>query len=228
MTGQARQRTPTPPSSVADQADLDCVRGALEKRRAGRRLTTSEIAAIRRFEKRRGAEQRRVAYSCVPQSELVPMLATTRKTLLEWEAAGMPVDRNHGPISYDLYKILPWMRSRAMGETDGGDVSKRAAEIKLLIRREAALQLKMQILSGELVHRDEVEIGRCERIKMVRSGLEALKRSLAPAVLELGETTTLDQAEALIWDYVEPLLAAFARKKTPVRTPEKGGPDGKA
>lgn len=204
------QPSTIPPPSLSHQVLFDQVRSALERRRAGQRITTSEIAAIRRYERQRATQQRQAAYHAVPQTELVPMLATTRKTLLEWETAGMPVDRDNGPISYDLYKVLPWIRSRSVGETGGGDVSKRAAEIKLLVRREAALQLKMQIMSGELVHRDDVQAASVAKIRMVKAGLEALRHALAPAVLELDDHATLDQASALIWDYVEPLLNAFA------------------
>ncbi len=189
---------------------LDHVRQALKRRRAGQRRTASEIAAIRRYERQRATQKRQAAYHAVPQTELVPMLATTRKSLLEWEAAGLPANRDTKPITYDLFRVLPWLKARWMGEIGGGDLSKRAAEIKLLVRREAALQLKMQIMSGELVHRDDVQAASVAKIRMVKAGLEALRHALAPAVLELDDHATLDQASALIWDYVEPLLNAFA------------------
>jgi len=77
-------------------------------------------------------------------------------------------------VYFNTAEALAWLRRHWAGGGSGdADTSKRAAEIKLLVRREAALQLKMQIMSGELVHRDDVQRNNCERIKMVRSGLEA-------------------------------------------------------
>lgn len=200
---------------MADQAELDRVRAALQRRREGGQLGAADVAAIRRYEERRAAEQRRAALRSVPQVDLVEVLGIPRKTLLEWERDGLPVLRSGRAVSYDLYAVLPWLRRRWAEGNGSGDTTKRAAEIKLLIRREAALQLKMQLLSGELIHRDDVERENCRKVASVRSGLEALKLSLAPAMLELGEEVTLDQAQAVIWEYVEPLLRAFSGRPAP-------------
>jgi len=201
-----------PAASVAEQAELDRVRRALERRRAGQTLGASDVKAIRDYEEKRASQAWWSRSRRMPQKDLCTLLGVNREQIRRWKAADLPSEQDGHDVYFDLAAVIAWLRRYWQGgiEGDGVETSKRAAEIKLLIRREAALQLKMQILSGELVHRDDVERGRCERIKMVRSGLEALKRSLAPAVLELGEETTLDQAEALIWDYVEPLLKAFS------------------
>lgn len=211
MGKQHKQPAKTPKvTSVADAVEAEVVRSALEKRRAGQHLSVAELAAVRRYEKRHQAEQRLAAYRAVPQTELVPMLATTRKTLLEWEAAGLPVNREAHPITYDLFKILPWLKQRWLVGTEPGTKSKRDAEIDLLVARKVHLELKTRLATGQLLDRADVERGRCERIKMVRVGLQQLGRALAPAVLELDKDTTLEEAEALIWSYVKPLLAAFA------------------
>jgi len=198
-------------SSVAEQAELDRVRRALERRRAGHTLGPSDVKAIRDYEEKRAGQAWWFRTRRLPQKDLCTLLGVNREQIRRWKAADLPSEQDGHDVYYDLPAVIGWLRRYWQGgvEGDGVETSKRAAEIKLLIRREAALQLKMQLMSGELVHRDDVERGRCERIKMVRGGLEALKRSLAPAVLELGEEATLDQAEALIWDYVEPLLKAF-------------------
>lgn len=204
--------------SLADSIEMERVRAALEKRRGGQSLTSREVSSIRRFEQKREEQQRRAVLSRVPQKDIIELFNRQTKTLLDWERDGLQVIREEGRVYYDLFVLIPWFERRLLGVDSGGspghgDMTKRAAEIKLLIRREAALQLKMQLLSGELIHRDEVERGRCERIKMVRTGMEALKRSLAPAVLELGDDATIEEVEALIWDYVEPLLKAFSGQR---------------
>lgn len=196
--------------SVAEQAELDRIWAALQKRRDGGKLTGGDVAAIRRYEERRAVEQRAAVLRSVPQAELVAMIDSSCKVLLQWEADGLPVARSGRSVTYDLYRVLPWLKARWLGSGEGPESSKRAAEIKLLIRREAALQLKMQIMSGQLRDRGDVDRENCAKALAVRAGLEALKRSLAPAVLELTDGATLDEAEELIWDHVEPLLRTFA------------------
>jgi len=208
---------------VAEQAESERVRAALEKRRAGRTLTASEIKAIRDYEVRRAAAAWWFRTRRLPQEDLCTLLAVNREQIKRWKTAGLRSEQEGRAVLFDLAPSLAWLRRHWEGGGSGeGDTSKRAAEIKLLVRREAALQLKMQIMSGELVHRDDVERSNCERIKMVRSGLEALKRALAPAVLELAAEASLDEAEALIWEYVEPLLRAFSGQRSVVgRKPRK-------
>jgi hypothetical protein len=128
----------------------------------------------------------------------------------------MPGVRGRGRAKrYDLTQVLHWLKQKWVGGTEPSGRSKRSAEIDLLVARRVHLELKTRIASGEFMDRAEVERGRCERITMVKAGLVALQRALAPAMLELDKDSTLDAAEALVWSYVEPLLFTFAGRKLP-------------
>ena len=183
---------------------------ALEKRKRGGRLTRAELGLIARWEAQREAERRDEAYRQCPQAEFCALLGVSRKTFRDWEAAGMPVRREPGRrVNVDLNAVLPWLRQR-WTTGDGGEMTKTAAQIKVLVHRAALYQIKERIMTGELLERDQVAQAEVEQITAVRAGLEALGRSLAPAILELGPEATVDEAERLVWDYVEPLLRAFA------------------
>lgn len=202
---------------------MDRVREALERRWVGQRLSKADVKAIREYEEKRTTETWWARARRLPQQELLALLDANEEQAKRWRAAGLQTQREGRRVYYNVPAVLAWLKHRWQGgaDGDGPEVSKRKAEIDLLVSRRVYLELKTRLANGELIHRDDVERGRCERIKMVRGGLEALKRSLAPAVLELGEEATLDQAEALIWDYIEPLLSAFAGK-SPARTGANG------
>jgi len=210
----AKTAKPPPPLSVADRIERQQEVAALQKARDGRKLTKADTNAIRRYERRREDEQRDAALARVPQRVLCEITDTDRRQIGRWEADGMPFVVDGRQKYYDLRLVLRWLKKRWMtGDTGTGELSKRSAEIKLLVRREAALQLKMQIMSGQLRDRNEVEAENAQKVTAVRAGLEALRRSLGPAALDLAENATIEDAEALVWDYVEPLLNAFSDAK---------------
>ena len=207
-------RPTKPTASVADQVEQEQIVAALKKRQAGKKLSRTDIAAIRRYEQRREDELRDQTLCRIPQHVLCELVGSDRKMIRAWEVDGMPFAMEGRQKFYDLRLVLPWLKKRWLGgESVLGEMSKRSAEIKLLIRREAALQLKMQIMSGQLRDSHEVEAENAQKVIAVRAGIEALRRALAPAVLELGDDATIENAETLIWDYVEPLLNTFATAK---------------
>lgn len=200
-------------TSLAEAAEIAAVRGIVEKKRSGKTLTRSEVKRLESYESSRARASWWARAAKLPQEEVLELLDSTREQARRWKAAGLHVETEGRRVYYDLAPTLAWLRRRWQGgvELDAGEAtSKRAAEIKLLIRREAALQLKMQLLSGELVHRAEVEKAIIGRILTVKGGLLALRRTLAPAILELGADATIEQVERLIWDFTRALLNGFA------------------
>ncbi len=204
--------TPVPhPESVADAAERQRVVAALQKRQAGKTLSAGEIAAIRRFEERRALEQQDAALRAVSQKTLCELLDTDRKVIGDWERDGMPARSSGRARLYDLHLVLPWLKKRWMlGEDVAGLPSKRQAEIRVLIAREATLKAKMALMSGQYMPVEDVKKREMGHANAVRAGLEAVKRQLAPSFLELGTDPTLEEVEALIDANVDSILRVFA------------------
>lgn len=166
---------------------------------------------------KKASRARKPAARLVNQKTLCELLDTSRKIVGEWETAGMPFTGERTAKRYDLARVMPWLKDRWLGGGDdtgggsGGDdlPSKRSAEIKVLIAREAAIQLKMKLASGQWVDRDEVRRMDIKKIHATRAGLEALHRHLAPAIVELG-SSDLDEVERLIADHTRNLLWEMA------------------
>jgi len=212
---------PRRPASITEAQERRRELAALQKAKAGQTLTAAERKRVQAVEERVAAQRLIDTLTAVPQKTLCELLGSQRKIILDWERAGLPAERVGRSKVYDLFRVLPWLKERWRGDGAGGEgTRKRDAEIKLLIRREAAIELKMQIASGKLLDRYEVEAENAGKVIAVRSGLEALQRSLAPAVAELGEEPTVEEIEIIIWEHVEPLLRTFAGRTGKMRRRE--------
>ena len=66
-----------------------------------------------------------------------------------------------------------------------------------------------------MMEKAEIERQWAQRVTAVRVGLEQLGRALAPAIVDFSEDDTTEDAERLVWEYVEPLLLAYAGAGTP-------------
>ena len=99
--------------SAADAAERQAILDILNKRRNNLKLTARELAALRRYETRREADQRAQHLANVPQETLINLLQSTRRTVLKWENANMPGVRMDGRSKYyNLYRVLPWLKER--------------------------------------------------------------------------------------------------------------------
>lgn len=149
----------------------------------------------------------------IRQSELAKLLGISARAIRKWERHGLVRRRVGGAVSYELADVLRYLYRRL--EALSGDLAteKKQAEVAILKERRKLVRIKRKILTGELLKRDEVAQAEVEQIIAVRSGLEALGRAIAPAILEMGPDATVDEAERLVWDYVEPLLRAFAGER---------------
>jgi predicted transcriptional regulator len=128
----------------------------------------------------------------------------------KWQKTGCP--RNPDK-SYDLKKVIAWREAKAEQERTVAHADSPGLERYRLAKAERE-ELKLAQDRKELLLVSDVSAGNVDRIRAVRAGLIALKRGLAPRVLELDENATLDEAESLIWRHVEVLLNTFAGNRS--------------
>ncbi len=165
----------------------------------------------------------------VPQEAVAALLNVSPTMLRKWTREGLPGrSAAGGRIAYDLFAVLPWLRSRWAGGFEAspsgdGTVSKQQAEIDLLVERRALLKMKNALLSGRYLDRQQVEAENVKKIAAVRAGLEALNRCLTPSICEMCPDANPDAVTELIRAEVFALLQVFAGEHEPEPEPIEPG-----
>lgn len=193
--------------SVADAAEHRRVLAALQRQRAGGTLRLVDIAAIRRFELQRDAAAVRAALEVVPLRKMCELLGVNRWRVREWEREGMPWRRERGAKLYDLFQVLPWLRSHWMSGAEKlhGLPSKRQAEIRLMLAKTTLLRIKTLVFTGEFVEMNDYRASQMRRVLMMKAGMETMHRQIAPMIVE----QSAEQVEAIVREHTDMLLKRF-------------------
>jgi len=186
------------------------LRRALEKQARGERLTRAEASRVRRFEAERRAELQREAFSRVQQRDLVELLSTSRRTILDWERAGMPVHQRGRYKFYSLREVLRWLRERWQVDTKRDGLTKTQAQIELLAERRANLRIRNAVLAGQYIPAAEAEADHRKKVAAVEAGGTQLVKTLARAVKGMPRADSLADYENVIRGHVDALLWQFA------------------
>jgi len=198
---------------ISSQLEAERVAAALQKRKAGKKLTRAEINAIGRYERDREYDQLREALAAVPHPIFLELFDTSRKVQREWEMDNMPGAHQGRRKTYDLFRVCPWLKSRWRLQREAGREATAAKE-RLEEAKADIAEIARDKLRGKLVLVEKVESGRLARIFAVKTSLQRgpkmLKHRLA------GKTA--DEVEEALSDWVAGVLDEFS---------EGGGSEGK-
>lgn len=154
-------------TSLTEQVERDLIKSAVLKRQRGEPLTASDLAAIKRYERRTEEEKRWQYYRTVPQKHYRQMSGRQTKVLGEQaERYGIPC--SGGVI--DIGAVLRWIHDFLAKNSHrilDGEMAESSGASKALERcRTAQAELQeMQLarVRGQLIEREDVlaMVGEC-------------------------------------------------------------------
>lgn len=152
----------------------------LQKVKAGGRLSGSELASLKKYEAERNEEQMTQVLSRVPQQVLLRLLGDLpRKTLLEWEAAGLPCIQDGRSKFYDLFVVLPWVRNRVSRRDDAKSSWQEEGEKWRALKHKFDLEVKQ----GKYIAEEVAAAWWEDRLVEMRTHLYSLGASVAPSLV---------------------------------------------
>ena len=118
----------------------------------------------------------------VSQAQLVSLLDSSRKVILDWERDGMPVTPAQGktPKSYDLRQVLPWIKARWLQESRDAKESPALERYRTARARREELRLEQE--SGRVAAVGTMAAWWADRVAEARIALTGLGPALAPAL----------------------------------------------
>lgn len=144
----------------AEAIERDLAEAAILKRRAGKRATSQELAALRRIERRKEEEDRRRYYATVPQRHYRELSGRQAKILAEQAQrhdlpiAGKTVDL--GLVLRRFHDLLAENKFRlARPEVPGGE-TRDAAELRDKVAAANIREIRAREAAGELVPAEAV------------------------------------------------------------------------
>jgi hypothetical protein len=145
-----------------------------EKNRKGIPLTRREMAAYKRWLNRNIVRFRDAGMRALPQKDLEGLLQTPRKVLLEWEEAGMPRNADK-PRTYDLYRVIAWVKDRWLSQAKGAPTSPDAVNAKQrkLEADARKREIEVEVLEHSLIPRAEAS---SDRVALVKAFTAILNR----------------------------------------------------
>ena len=184
--GEASKRRP---ASVSDKLERDQAARAYKKVMAGEKLSRSEQASLRKFEKEKEETLRWQYYKSIPQKHWREMSGRQAKVLYEQaERHGIPF----GERTISLPDVV-----RALHDFFKRNAVKLAAEEDLLTgetspaleryREERAALARLDRLEREhvLVNRQEIREGLSRIASVLRTAGDTLQRQFGPGALEI-------------------------------------------
>ena len=154
----AEAPTPGPPPSPAEQAERALVSEAIRKIGRGGTPAAQELAALKRWEKRKEEDARWRYYRSVPAKHYKEMSGRGARVLIDQAATwGMPVS---GAV-IDLTAVVRWMHdfiadnSRRLREADGEVTAKDELERYRRVNADLA-EIQLQSIRRERIPADDV------------------------------------------------------------------------
>lgn len=176
--------TPSPATtpaqlSAAEAAEKEVVFGILERQRMGQTLSPREISRLGRYEQRRAERLLDQAFELgITQKKLCEYFTVPRKTVLEWEAKGMPRNQDK---AYPLRRCLVWWKGYMIAQAkEPSDKESPALERKRLADAKLA-ELRLKRETRVVVSRTEAEDDRRTIVQVFVNALERLDTDFAGA-----------------------------------------------
>lgn len=179
MPSKKKCKKKKPGEGIAQKLEAQAIGGLVRRAKVGDTLSRSEVLRLARYEREQRETRFRETAARLPQKVVVDLLATSRKVLLEWEAAGMPRNSDR---SYDLFAVLIWLKRRWLrGEEEDNGVGASSEQLERLRRIRADMaQIELDARRGEIVERAEVEAQWSRLFAALKQRLLSLGSSLGP------------------------------------------------
>lgn len=129
---------------------------ALSKQKSGKALSATDFRAMRRYEEHQEEKLFWRHAARLSQKELVELLGSPKKVLIEWEHAGMPRNGGRGS-TYDLKACLQWWKDRLRkAPLDGSAKLGADSDARRKWARAQMDELKLLAEQGKLVEASAV------------------------------------------------------------------------
>lgn len=199
-----------------------------QKRQAeGKALTVRDQAALRADDDRRREEQFNELAAAVPQKALCELLDTSRKIVLEWGRAGMPRNADRKK-TYDLFVVLPWLRSRWNTlPADGVVLGDNEHDVEYKKYRARMMKANALEKEEELVPRARVREGLGRLAGLLRALGARLQRAYDPHAQEMLDET-LDEYERVVVTEFSPKRRRIGATPVTALPPKKKAKPGRA
>jgi hypothetical protein len=219
--------TPTQPAPIASRVAAQNVKILLERQKAGKPLSRSEIAQIETYFETANGRPPKEEFAKSLQ-ELADVFHTSRQTIRWWLKAGAP--RASASGFYPIGAWRDWVKENAK---QTGDESEELDKARLTCRQ---IQLKIEKMEievaqakGELMHVDDVRQKLFQSFDTVRrlqlrmgTALASRLAGLEPAEIETEITRALEDSYDAIQRWAEQLAAkSESEQTTPNETPKK-------
>lgn len=118
----------------------------------------------------------------VNKSRLALILGKSERTLTEWQKEGMPLgsrgEKRGQANCYDTEEVINWMMTRASARADDSEIEKH--RIRLTKSQADKTELEVEILRGNLLATDEVELAWSNLVLNIRSRIMGIAARLSP------------------------------------------------
>lgn len=191
---------------LADSLTRERIALILQKRKDGGKLSKTEIKELGDYERRVSFSTMESCLRDMPQCEVERVFGVSRKTLREWEMAGMPRKANG---NYDWIACSTWQRDlwsrRREAMADGDDLMLRPgvhgkytpAQLRYQDAKAGLAELELEQRKGRLVDIGLLEAGLTYYVTALRETGDRLRRKYdneAGEILNEG----MDRADAAI------------------------------
>lgn len=138
--------------------------------------------------------------------EVAGLWGVTAQAVGLWHRAGCP--RNEDG-TYALKGVIGWREARIREEEKSRGEDRAPSLERMRQARAEQEELKLSVVKGELLRREDVERGRVARVVALKRGLLALPRVAAPLLVGL----ELREIQALLKEQIEERIREFAGGK---------------
>ena len=196
---KAAEASKARPASMSDKLERDQAARAYKKVMAGEKLSRTEQATLRKFEKDKEEKIRWQYYKTIPQKHWREMSGRQAKVLYEQaERYGIPFGERSINLPDVVRALHDFLKRNAQKLIEADDVLLAGESSPALERyreeRAALARLDRLEREGSLLPRDEVREAMGRVASMIRSAGDALQRHYGQAAAEI-LTDALDDAE---------------------------------
>jgi hypothetical protein len=222
--------TPPQPPPIASRVAAQNVRILLERQKAGKPLSRSEIAQVEKYfaDQNGAAPKEQFAKSL---QDLAGIFHTNRETIRLWLKAGAP--RPTGSGFYPINAWREWVRENGKEVDEAETLDKARLTCRQIQLKIEKMEIEVAQAKGELMHVDDVR--RClfqsfdtVRRLQLRMGTALASRlaGLEPAEIEREITAALEDTYAAIQQWAEKMARTESTETTaptpvPPRKPRK-------
>ena len=218
--------TPPEPAPIASRVAAQNVRILLERQKAGKALSRSEIAQVQTYFEEQHGRQPKEEFAKSLQ-DLAGIFHTNRETIRLWLKAGAP--RPTGSGFYPINAWRQWIADNGKEIDDDEAMDKARLTCRQIQLKIEKMELEVQKARGQLMHVDDVRqklflsFDTVRRLQLrMGTALASRLAGLEPAAIEIEITNALQETYHQIQTWADEMSKTETNEpKQPKRKPRK-------